>query len=72
MYNIKARRMISGLVLKYLKEASLVIPNELCNRPAPLKPSFSDKTHPKLIWSDTARFTSQKVQNRWRAIDAID
>ncbi len=26
MYNITARRMISGLVLKYLKEGGLVIP----------------------------------------------
>ena len=27
MYNITARRMISGLVLKYLKDAGFVIPS---------------------------------------------
>ncbi len=31
MYNITARRMISGLVLKYLKEAGLVIPKRYAN-----------------------------------------
>ncbi len=31
MYNITARRMISGLVLKYLNEAGLVIPKRYAN-----------------------------------------